>query len=374
MITIRKSNDRGYADRGWLRSHATFSFGGYHDPNFVGFRALRVLNEDRIAPGKGFGPHSHRDMEILTYMVEGKLAHRDSLSGPHVLGRNELQAMTAGDGIVHSEFNASDTEPSHSIQIWIDPVAEDLAPAYQQVAFTPEEKRGRLHLLAGPESSDSSRTAVIRQQARVYVTEVRLRRSRDAHACAGTARLGAGGSRPRRGQRASVERRRRCGHQRRAARWPSRASGRTAARSCCSIWRRRLASAQTAVVVAFSSRCGATEALALAAAVGAVQGRALIRLAPVTRRWRAAARGGFGRVSGGAGPDAQGVRPADGGRHHGKRCAHPGAARRVHDRLDGMGRVREPPDQTGFRGEAGRHRRAPLSTPAATTPGDRSRP
>ena len=172
MITIRKSNDRGYADRGWLRSHATFSFGGYNDPNFMGFRALRVLNEDRIEPGKGFGPHSHRDMEILTYVVEGKLAHRDSLSGSHVLGRNELQAMTAGDGIVHSEFNASDTEPSHSIQIWIDPVAEDLTPAYQQVAFTPEEKRGRLHLLAGPESSDLSRTAVIRQQARVYVAEV----------------------------------------------------------------------------------------------------------------------------------------------------------------------------------------------------------
>lgn len=172
MITIRKSSDRGYADRGWLRSHATFSFGGYQDPNFMGFRALRVLNEDRIAPGKGFGPHSHRDMEILTYVVDGKLAHRDSLSGPHVLGRNELQAMTAGDGIVHSEFNASDTEPSHSIQIWIDPVAEDLAPAYQQVAFPPEEKRGHLLLLAGPEPDEASRTAVIRQQARLYVTEV----------------------------------------------------------------------------------------------------------------------------------------------------------------------------------------------------------
>jgi quercetin 2,3-dioxygenase len=172
MITIRRANDRGYADRGWLRSHATFSFGGYQDPNFVGFRALRVLNEDRIAPGKGFGPHSHRDMEILTYVVDGKLAHRDSLSGPHVLGRNELQAMTAGDGIVHSEFNASDTEASHSIQIWIDPVAEDLAPSYQQVAFPPEEKRGHLLLLAGPEPGDSSRTAVIRQQARLYVAEL----------------------------------------------------------------------------------------------------------------------------------------------------------------------------------------------------------
>jgi redox-sensitive bicupin YhaK (pirin superfamily) len=172
MITIRKSDDRGYADRGWLRSHATFSFGAYQDPRFNGFRALRVLNEDRIAPGKGFGPHSHRDMEILTYVVAGALAHRDSLSGPHVLGRNELQAMSAGDGIVHSEFNASDTEPSHSIQIWIDPVAEDLAPRYQQIAFRPEDAGGRLHLLAAPESSDPARTAIINQQARVYITAV----------------------------------------------------------------------------------------------------------------------------------------------------------------------------------------------------------
>jgi len=172
MITIRRSEDRGDTDAGWLRSRATFSFGAYHDPNFMGFRVLRVLNEDRIAPGKGFGPHSHRDMEILTYMVDGRLAHRDSLTGPHVLGRNEVQAMTAGDGIVHSEFNASDTEPSHSLQIWIEPRAEDLTPSYQQIAFAPADKRGRLHLLAGPESSDAARTATINQDARVYVTEV----------------------------------------------------------------------------------------------------------------------------------------------------------------------------------------------------------
>ena len=172
MITIRRSEDRGHTDAGWLRSYATFSFGGYQDPNFMGFRVLRVLNEDRIAPGKGFGPHSHRDMEILTYMVDGHLAHRDSLTGPHLLGRNELQAMTAGDGIVHSEFNASETEPSHSLQIWIDPRAEDLTPSYQQIAFAPEDKRGRLHLLAGPESTDLARIAIINQDARVYVTEV----------------------------------------------------------------------------------------------------------------------------------------------------------------------------------------------------------
>ena len=172
MITIRRSDDRGYTDRGWLRSHATFSFGSYHDPNFMGFRVLRVLNEDRIAPGKGFGPHSHRDMEIVTYMVEGRLAHRDSLTGPHVLGRHELQAMTAGDGLVHSEFNASETEPSHSLQIWIDPQTEDLTPSYQQIAFDPEGARGRLLLLAAPTSSDPARTAIIRQDVQLYVTEV----------------------------------------------------------------------------------------------------------------------------------------------------------------------------------------------------------
>ena len=172
MITTRRSEDRGYADRGWLRSHATFSFGSYHDPNFMGFRVLRVLNEDRIEPGKGFGPHSHRDMEILTYMVDGRLAHRDSLTGPHVLGRHELQAMTAGDGLVHSEFNASDTEPSHSLQIWIEPQTEDLAPSYQQIAFAPEDARGKLLLLAAPASADPARTAIIRQDAQLYVTEV----------------------------------------------------------------------------------------------------------------------------------------------------------------------------------------------------------
>ena len=172
MIAIRKSDDRGAADLGWLRSRATFSFGSYHDPNFMGFRALRVLNEDRIAPGKGFGPHSHRDMEILTYMVGGQLRHRDHLTGSHVLGRNELQVMSAGDGIVHSEFNASDTEGSHSLQIWIDPVAEDLTPSYQQIGFTPEERRGRLRLLAGPDPNRGPGVAVINQQAWVYVTEV----------------------------------------------------------------------------------------------------------------------------------------------------------------------------------------------------------
>ena len=197
----------------------------------MGFRALRVLNEDRIAPGKGFGPHSHRDMEILTYMVDGRLAHRDSLTGPHVLGRNELQAMTAGDGIVHSEFNASDTEPSHSLQIWIEPRAEDLTPSYQQIAFAPEDKRGRLHLLAGPEAADPARTAVINQDARVYVTEVGTGRPRHPRAAGRTTRMDSGGPRHHRRQwhLAAAGRRRR--HQRRAH--PS--SSRATARSCSSI-------------------------------------------------------------------------------------------------------------------------------------------
>ena len=138
----------------------------------MGFRSLRVLNEDIIAPGKGFGPHSHRDMEILTYVVDGRLAHRDSLTGPHVLGRHELQAMTAGDGIVHSEFNASDSEPSHSLQIWIEPHAQDLTPSYQQIAFTAADARGRLCLLAAPAAADPTRTATIHQDAQLFVTEI----------------------------------------------------------------------------------------------------------------------------------------------------------------------------------------------------------
>lgn len=172
MLTIRKSDARGSFERGWLRGRPTFSFGEYQDPQFTGFRSLRVLNEDIIAPGRGFGPHSHRDMEILTYIVAGRLAHRDSLTGPHVLGRHELQAMSAGDGIVHSEFNASEEEPSHSLQIWIEPWSPDLTPSYQQVGFAPADARGRLCLLAAPETPDPARTATINQDARLFVTEI----------------------------------------------------------------------------------------------------------------------------------------------------------------------------------------------------------
>src|SRR5262245_22994064 len=172
MITIRKSEDRGHADRGWLKSHFTFSFGPYNDPAHSGFRVLRVINEDYIAAGKGFGPHAHRDMEIITYVMDGAVAHRDSMSERHTLGPNEVQAMSAGNGIVHNEFNASETEPAHLIQIWIEPSSEDLKPSYQQIAFTPGEKRGRLRLLAAPEKSGTEPMTVINQNARLYVTEL----------------------------------------------------------------------------------------------------------------------------------------------------------------------------------------------------------
>ena len=172
MITIRKSDTRGHADRGWLQSRFTFSFADYQDPEFSGFRALKVMNEDRIAPGRGFGPHAHRDMEIITFVMEGMLQHRDNMSGSHTLGRNEIQTMSAGNGIVHSEVNGSDTEPVHLMQIWIQPSAEDLPPGYQQVGVSPEDKRGRLHLLAAPAGTTGNPATTINQDARLYVADL----------------------------------------------------------------------------------------------------------------------------------------------------------------------------------------------------------
>ena len=174
MISIRRSDARGKGDRGWLKSHFTFSFADYHDPAFNGFRALKVMNEDRVAPGKGFGPHAHRDMEIITFVLDGRLAHRDSMSGPHTVGPNEIQTMSAGTGVVHSEFNASETDPVHLMQIWIEPASEDLPPSYQQVAIPPEQKRGRLHLLAGPATGSGQDTpaTTINQNARLYVADL----------------------------------------------------------------------------------------------------------------------------------------------------------------------------------------------------------
>jgi redox-sensitive bicupin YhaK (pirin superfamily) len=168
MLTLRKAEDRGHTDLGWLSSYHTFSFGGYHDANHMGFRALRVLNDDRVAAGKGFGAHGHRDMEILSYVLEGGLAHKDSMGEQHVLGPNEVQAMSAGTGIIHSEFNASATSPTHFLQIWIVPAVEDLKPSYQQFAYPPSEKRGVLRLIAGPDRTNHPPSAFINQDARMY--------------------------------------------------------------------------------------------------------------------------------------------------------------------------------------------------------------
>jgi len=167
MLTIRKSEDRGHADHGWLDSHHTFSFANYHDPAHMGFRSLRVINDDRVAPGRGFGAHAHRDMEILTYVLDGKLAHKDNMGHTEVLGPNEIQKMSAGTGVIHSEFNASESEPVHFLQIWIEPSKTGVKPSYQQFQFDPAEKQGKFRLLASPEGGD--RVASLHQDAKVSV-------------------------------------------------------------------------------------------------------------------------------------------------------------------------------------------------------------
>ena len=172
MIRIRRSEERGHSEHGWLNACQTFSFGNYQNPEYMGFRVLRVLNDDRIAPGKGFGPHAHRDMEIITYVVEGHVLHRDSTGEQHIVGPNEIQTMSAGSGIIHSEFNASDSDLARVLQIWIEPASEDLKPSYQQIAFAPEEKKGRLRLLAAPEGSSAEPLTIINQDARFFAAEV----------------------------------------------------------------------------------------------------------------------------------------------------------------------------------------------------------
>jgi len=168
MIVLRRAEDRGHFDHGWLYTYHTFSFGKYSDPAHMGFRALRVLNDDRVAPGKGFGAHGHRDMEIFTYVLEGGLAHNDSTGERHVLRPNEIQAMSAGTGVIHSEFNASQTDPVHLLQIWILPAQEDVPPRYEQFAYDPSEKQNRLRLLVGPDRNPPEPAAFIHQDARAY--------------------------------------------------------------------------------------------------------------------------------------------------------------------------------------------------------------
>lgn len=166
MIKVRPAGERGKSKTGWLDSNHTFSFNRYYDPRHTGFRKLLVINEDFVAPAQGFGTHSHSDMEILSYVVEGALEHRDSAGGSGVIRPNELQRMSAGTGVSHSEFNSSQTEPVHFLQIWIEPERNGLKPGYEQRAFPEGERQGRLRLIASREGSDGSVT--IQQDVKVY--------------------------------------------------------------------------------------------------------------------------------------------------------------------------------------------------------------
>jgi redox-sensitive bicupin YhaK (pirin superfamily) len=186
MITVRRAADRGHANHGWLDSHHTFSFADYHDPAQMGFRALRVINEDRVDPGAGFGTHSHRDMEIVSYVLEGALAHKDSMGTGSTLRPGDVQRMSAGTGVAHSEFNASKTEPVHFLQIWILPERAGIAPSYEEKRFPTAERQGRLRLVASRDGREGSLS--LNQDAAIYAgllapgdrAELSLQRGRHA--------------------------------------------------------------------------------------------------------------------------------------------------------------------------------------------------
>lgn len=168
MITVRKSADRGVGRHGWLTTHHTFSFANYYDPRQMGFRELRVINEDTVAPGRGFGAHQHDNMEIISIVMEGALAHKDSTGGDGVLRRGEVQRMSAGTGVVHSEFNGSEREPVHFFQIWILPERDGITPGYEQKLFPEEERRGKLQLLVAPGGPDGALT--IHQDVKLFAS------------------------------------------------------------------------------------------------------------------------------------------------------------------------------------------------------------
>ena len=170
MIQIRRAEERGHADHGWLNAYHTFSFSGYHDPEHMGFRSLRVMNEDRVQPGQGFGTHPHRDMEIVTYVLEGALEHKDSMGNGEVLRPGEFQRMSAGTGITHSEFNPSQSELVHLYQIWLLPERKGIEPSYEQKRFDNGGMTNRLRLVASPDASDGS--LQIHQDARIYLAKL----------------------------------------------------------------------------------------------------------------------------------------------------------------------------------------------------------
>ena len=171
MIQIRKAEDRGHFDHGWLDTYHTFSFADYYDPEFMGFRALRVINEDRVQPGRGFGTHSHRDMEIVTYVLEGELQHRDSMGTGSIIRPGEVQRMSAGTGVLHSEVNPSRDRSVHLLQIWLLPDRRGLKPEYEQKTFPAEERADRLRLVASHDGSDGSLT--IHQDAKILAGTIR---------------------------------------------------------------------------------------------------------------------------------------------------------------------------------------------------------
>jgi redox-sensitive bicupin YhaK (pirin superfamily) len=168
MLQIRKSDARGRAEHGWLSSRHTFSFAHYHDPRYMGFGPLRVINEDRVQPGEGFGTHGHRDMEIISYVLDGALEHKDSMGTGSVLHYGDVQRMSAGSGVTHSEFNGSQSAPVHFMQIWVIPERNGIAPSYEEKHFSPDDKRGRLRLIASPDAAEGS--LKIHQDARLYAS------------------------------------------------------------------------------------------------------------------------------------------------------------------------------------------------------------
>jgi redox-sensitive bicupin YhaK (pirin superfamily) len=172
MIQIRRAGERGHANHGWLDTHHTFSFSDYYDPEFMGFRSLRVINEDKVQAGYGFPTHPHRDMEIITYVLEGSLEHRDSMGTGSVIRPGDVQKMSAGTGIRHSEFNHSKTEPVHLYQIWILPERNGIKPMYEQKAIPAAEKQGKLRLLASPRGGNGSSAVKLYQDAELYSAEL----------------------------------------------------------------------------------------------------------------------------------------------------------------------------------------------------------